>query len=32
MAHKDYITTPDELVRLWAHEIFRVFSDRLTNV
>lgn len=31
MGHKDYITTPDELVRLWTHEIFRVFVDRLTN-
>ena len=32
MAHKDFITTPEQLVRLWTHEIFRVFTDRLTNV
>ena len=31
MADKEYITTPEELVRLWTHEIFRVFVDRLTN-
>ncbi len=31
MAHKDFVTTPEQLVRLWTHEIFRVFSDRLTN-
>ena len=31
MAHKDYITTIDSLVRLWTHEIFRVFVDRLIN-
>lgn len=31
MAHKDFITTPEQLVRLWTHEIFRVFVDRLIN-
>jgi len=32
MAHKDFVVAPEQLVRLWAHEIFRVFVDRLTNV
>jgi dynein heavy chain len=30
-ADKEKITTVDGLARLWAHEAWRVFSDRLTN-
>lgn len=31
MADKDSVTTSDILIRLWVHESWRVFADRLTN-
>ena len=30
-AQKTYYDTRDGVIRLWAHECFRVFADRLTN-
>ncbi|KAG9346625.1 hypothetical protein JZ751_006936 [Albula glossodonta] len=30
-AHKDYHDTKQSVIRLWIHECFRVFSDRLVN-
>ena len=31
MGDKETITSIDVVVRLWTHEIFRVFGDRLIN-
>jgi dynein heavy chain len=31
MSDKESITTPEILVRLWTHEVWRVFADRLIN-
>lgn len=31
MSDKEKLTTADQCVRLWFHEILRVFSDRLIN-
>lgn len=30
-SHKDYQNTTTSLLRLWVHEAFRVFSDRLID-
>ncbi|KAM4714769.1 dynein axonemal heavy chain 2 [Anableps anableps] len=30
-AHPDYQDTQNDIIRLWIHECFRVFSDRLVN-
>lgn len=30
-AHKDFHDTTDSLLRLWVHEIYRVFGDRLVT-
>ena len=30
-AHKEFIDTKDSVIRLWVHELFRVFYDRLNN-
>lgn len=29
--HNEYQTTKASLIRVWIHEVFRVFADRLTN-
>jgi dynein heavy chain len=31
MAHKDYFDSGEKIVKLWAHEVLRVFSDRLNT-
>ena len=31
MADKDRTESPEALVRLWTHEVWRVFADRLIN-
>jgi len=31
MSDKDSVTSIDVVVRLWTHEILRVFADRLIN-
>lgn len=31
MADKDRINSVERVVRLWTHEVLRVFSDRLIN-
>jgi len=31
LADKDKINTTDVMARLWAHEVWRVFADRLIN-
>ena len=30
-SHKDYQNTVNGLLRLWVHECFRVFSDRMVD-
>lgn len=31
LSDKDHVTTNDIVARLWTHEIWRVFADRLIN-
>lgn len=31
-SHKDYQNTKSSLLRLWVHECFRVFNDRLIDI